>query len=111
GRPAAAAGGSQDFARADRGREGVAVYRRLRSELWGASAEAGDPEAGAGSAGAEDPRRRSAPWRPRGGRRGQEGRQAYFCGEQARGRERSGGGEEVRPRSLPPPELLGDPSL
>ena len=52
GRPAEAAGRSQDQPGADADGEGADLHRRLRSELRSASAEAGHPAAGAGSAGA-----------------------------------------------------------
>ena len=80
------AGRSQDQPGADAGGEGAGLHRRLRSELRRASAEARDPAAGAGPAGDEDPRWRSAARRSRGGRRRQEATQADLQGGQARGR-------------------------
>ena len=92
------AGRPQDFARADRRSQRPAVHRGLRSELRGASAEARDPEAGAGPAGAEDSRRRGAAWRPRRRGRRQEGRQDGVQSQQARRRERAGQGAAITTR-------------
>ncbi len=51
-------GRPQDHAGTHAQGEGADLHRRLRRELWCASAEAGDSAAGAGPAGHEDPRRR-----------------------------------------------------
>ena len=75
----------------------TAVHGRLRSELRRASAEARDPEAGAGSAGPEDSRRRSAARRSRHRRRRQEGRQDDIRSQPARGRERASESKALKP--------------
>ena len=74
---------------ADAGGEGIGLHRRLRSELWRASAEAGDPAADPGPAGDEDPRWRGAARRPRGGGCGQEARQTDVQGSETSGRTRT----------------------
>ena len=93
--PAAAAGRSQDHARADAEGEGVDLHRRLRRELRRASAEAGDSAAGAGPAGDEDPRRRGAAWRHGPGGRRSEDQEAEVRGDSSRGSGRSGRGKVI----------------
>ena len=69
GRRSTPAGRSQDLARTDRRSQRPTLHRGLRPEFRGAPAEARHPEAGAGFAGVENPRRRGIARRSRGRRR------------------------------------------
>src|SRR5581483_11572579 len=92
GAPAAAAGGPAREHRADGCGQGAGAGRGLRRELRRASAAAGAAAAGAGPAGAEDPGRRGAARRPRGGGRRPAAAPGSVQGVETRGR----AGSEVK---------------
>ena len=88
--------------------QGTALHPGLRPELRRASAEARDPKAGAGSARAEDSRRRNPARRPHHRRCRQESWQDEVRSQQARRRKRASEGEALKPNWIVIPSAAKD---